>query len=312
MNSAPPFSYNYSNIYTNCNHSQSTMDTQSMCSSEISDGLSNDTFEITRRARQDRLTEGRLDRAARYNNVEPMMMDPIIDPSRHHCTASTGGRRVNFGASKIINEGGYEYITQEEMITRWWSQEDLEDIKRDAKIMSLKLRKLAKERGCYVETAHKKTSLMLTNDFQELVKMSASSPDQDLRHWTARSDGRRGLERFACRDYGNVRKDDVLGTRAAVFEEQERQRKTMVSSPELIAKVSKAKSRRSRTFSLFMGEADAQSRTPMRTKSKRTKRDISQHSSSTPVSKQQRHVASSSGAPRNFSSHDAPLLTSSA
>jgi hypothetical protein len=93
------------------------------------------------------------------------------------------------------------------------------------------------------------------------LQLSASSPDEDLRHWCARSDGHRGLERFACRQYGSRRKDYVMNTRTAFFQEQERLRATGVPAmdvPEAVAKVSREKSRRARTFSLFMGEADAQ------------------------------------------------------
>ena len=284
------------------------MDTNSLCSSDFTasdmSGMSNDTFEITRRGRQDAMMDSRLGGySSRYGRPDLS----LPDPRRWSSGSSMGGRRVSFAGQKIINEGAYEVITEEEMEIRWWSQEDLDNIKKAAKEMSLKLRKLAKEKGCYVETAHKKTSLMLTNSFQELVKMSASSPDQDLRHWCVRSDGRRGLERFACREYGNTRKDDVISTRMAVFAEQDRQRKNNTYVPENIAKVSKAHSRRSRTFSLFMGEADAQS-TRSVTRTSSTKRVKGSHSSHQPKQKQQRRVQSTS---RGFAV-EAPVLTSSA
>lgn len=309
---------------TNTRSTMDTFDTSSLYSSDLS-GMSNDTFEITRRGRQDRVEEGRLDRISPrgYNgHHNDMNCDPrwSSGSANHHhyrdsssnSSNSSNRRRVSFGGQKIINEGAYEFISFEEMQIRWWSQEDLENIKRNAKEMSLKLRKLAKEKGCYVETAHKKTSLMLTNSFQELVKMSASSPDQDLRHWCARSDGRRGLERFASKEYGNTRKTDVIGTRNAIFHEQEKQRKRGIYSPENIAKVSKANSRRSRTFSLFMGEADAQTvprSAPTRTSSKRAKAPShSPRESGQQPKQKQRRVPTP---PRAFEV-EAPVLTSSA
>lgn len=172
-------------------------------------------------------------------------------------TSGTCPRRVAFAGAKVINEGEPESISEEEMAVRWWTQDGLDQIKQAAKEMSLHLRRISKEKGCYVETAHKKTSLMLANNFKELVKLSASSPDQDLRHWCARNDGRRGLERFACKEYCNSRKDDVIGARNMVFQEQKRQRTERVYKPDIIAKVSKEKTRRARTFALFLGEADA-------------------------------------------------------
>ncbi|CAB9515740.1 expressed unknown protein [Seminavis robusta] len=171
-------------------------------------------------------------------------------------------QKVSFdGPPCVINEStlAEECITHEDQVSRWWSQEDLDLIKQGAKKIITPLRKQAKEHGCFIETAHKKISLMLTNNFQELVKLGAASPDQDLRHWCARSDGRRGLERFACQEYGSMRQDDVAYTRKSVLEEQRRQRGGFAKvSPEAIANVSKTRSRRARTFSLFMGEADAQ------------------------------------------------------
>lgn len=312
---------NPADCYSTMDSSSNTMETASLYSSDLS-GMSNDTFEITRRGRQDVLTmDGRLPVDRRYQRRGATDFS-FPAPTDSRWSNATSKRRVSFAGTKVINEGADEVITEEEMQIRWWSQDDLEMIKKCAKEMSLKLRKLAKERGCYVETAHKKTSLMLTNSFQELVKMTPSSPDQDLRHWCARSDGRRGLERFACRDFGNSRKEDVLGTRKAVFDEQDRQRRKQTYNPDNIAKVCKAHSRRSRTFSLFMGEADAQSANDLssaastssrsrtsvqRTSSKRVQASRSP-SRQQPKQKQQRRVA---GTSRGFPV-EAPVLTSSA
>lgn len=233
------------------------MDLASLYSSDVSEALSNDTFAITRRGRQDMLAESRI-----VSRLDPLRSKPALEmtflPSSSCISAPCSRRQVGFSGSKIINEGEAEAMSYDEMEARWWTQDDLEDIKQAAKALSLQLRRNAKDKGCYVESAHKKTSLMLANNFKELVKLSTSSPDQDLRHWCARNDGRRGLERFASKEYGRSRKDDVIYTRNTVFEEQSRQRENKNFDAELIAKVSKEKSRRARTFALFMGEADAQ------------------------------------------------------
>ena len=253
------------------------MDQASVCSNDLSDGLSNDTFEIRRRRRQDTVTiDARLlsenpivslqgDVALPHlptSSAAPAVLLSSTRFSRGAPGIRTKPRRnVNFGGSSVINDCQRVLVDADETHIRWWTQEDLEQIKQAAKEMSLRLRRQAQERGCVVETAHKKTTLMLTNNFQELVKLSPSSPDQDLLHWCARSDGRRGLERFASREYGAKRKDDVLNTRTAVFQEQDRLRAIGTNAavePEALAKVSREKSRRARTFSLFMGEADAQ------------------------------------------------------
>ncbi|CAB9522831.1 expressed unknown protein [Seminavis robusta] len=273
----------------------SAMDQASICSSDLShfsDGISNDTFDMVARGRQDMIMDDKLE-SSLLSMQSPRCASAfvchnssaVIGSAPLPCLVNDDGapalkkRKVSFdGPPCVINESTLadESITQEDQVSRWWSQEDLDLIKQSAKEMSIRLRRQAKERGCFIETAHKKTSLMLTNNFRELVKLSPATPDQDLRHWCARSDGRRGLERFASREYGNMRKDDVADTRNSVLEEQKRQRCGFAKvSPEAIAKVSKLKSRRSRTFSLFMGEADAQAATarqvPSRNSSKRCK-----------------------------------------
>ena len=236
-------------------------------------------------------------------------------------------RRVNFGGSTIINQGSEETICDSEIQQRWWTPDDLDEIKRRAKEMSIRLRQQAKEKGCYIGMAHKKTSLMLTNNFPELVKLSPSSPDQDLRHWCARSDGRRGLERFASREYGICRKDDVLDARDAVFQEQERQRSSSEPSskvpldPEAMAKVSKEKSRRSRTFSLFMGEADAQAAARMVAQEERceqqkqpssSKRSKAAHTAAACSPKPQKQQRHSSSRRTDFEVDTTPLVQSPA
>jgi len=305
--------------------------------------ISNDTLDIAGRGRQDMMITSRLTfdaptrgplysdayseetaattlvgvNAYQYINKTPFQMES----SAHAPGLSLPPlkqRRVYFAAGhKVINEGPEESISEEEMQVRWWTQDDLDDIKQAAKEMSIRLRRQAKERGCYVEMAHKKTSLMLCNNFQELVKLTPSAPDQDLRHWCARSDGRRGLERFASKEYGNLRKDDVIQTREAVLQEQERQRQETVFCPEQMAKVSKEKSRRARTFSLFMGEADAQAAARENSSSaaatKRARVGNSSTSPQQPPQQQQRitqrnQMPAESAQSRDFASVETPML----
>lgn len=251
--------------------------------------LSNDSVEITQRARQDLIENSRLvcpRLASPYNGGHSEMVfsstklstdSDKVSPSRFksvpkslpfdHSMPSmtkiaqppTKKSRVDFGTSKVINEGPKEIISEEEAVQRWWMADDLEVIKQRAKDTSIRLRQQATERGgCFVELAHKKTTLMLANNFPELIKLPPSSPDQDLKKWCARSDGRRGLERFASRNYGIARRDDVTEAREAVIWEQRRQQQEGKINRETLAQVSKGKSRRARTFALFMGEADAQ------------------------------------------------------
>ena len=222
------------------------------------DQLTNDSYELTRRARQDLIRDSRLvcprlvsPFSGRSEMVFPVAPStsasgPISPPATKSfpslpalaSSSSFKKRRVLFGGRKVINEGPEESISDGEVQRRWWTQNDLDEIKRRAKDLSIRLRQQAKQKGCYIELAHKKTSLMLTNNFPELVKLSPSSPDQDLKHWCARSDGRRGLERFASREYGLCRKDDVLDARDAVLQEQERQRQKKVYSVDSLANVS--------------------------------------------------------------------------
>lgn len=181
-------------------------------------------------------------------------------------------KRVRFSAknSSVINPGA-EYYTDEDIQIKWWAPDELMSIKKRAKHMSALLRKDSKVHDCFLTMAHRKTTLMLASDFKGLVKLSPSTPDQDLQQWCSHEDGRRGLERFTSRDYCCFRRRDVTNSRLAVLEEQARQAENSFSDVEAVAKSSRAISRRARTFALFFGEADAieaRSNPPPRKRSK--------------------------------------------
>jgi len=137
---------------------------------------------------------------------------------------------------------------------RWWTAEELDGVRQDARKQSQRLRQSSSEALCM---AHRKTTLILSGDFGNLVKLPPTSPDQDLQEWCAFNDGRRGLERFCSKVYHSFRRKDVQATRAAVLKEQECQRTARDMDPEALAQVSRDASRRARNFALFFGGADA-------------------------------------------------------
>jgi hypothetical protein len=166
-------------------------------------------------------------------------------------------RRVRFDrVKKTINpEAGY--YTDEDVRIKWWGFDELDDIKQRAKETSIVLRKSLAGRESSLTMAHRKTSLILASDFKALIRLSPSTPDKDLQVWCAFEDGRRGLERFASKDYSCLRRQDIINTREGVIGEQQRQKDAMQYDPEVIARVARESSRRARTFALFFGEADA-------------------------------------------------------
>lgn len=189
---------------------------------------------------------------------------PAIAPA---VNAITKRKRVRFNREKRIMNPGKEYYTDEEVATKFWTSDELYDIKLNAKRMSTVLRRQesASAHGdvtvdsCRVTMAHRKTTLMLAGDFRSLMKLSPTSPDQDLQQWCSYDDGRRGLERFSSRDYSCLRKRDILNTRKAVLTEQAMQREMGggMRDEEAIARLSRECSRRERTFSVYLAEADA-------------------------------------------------------
>lgn len=149
-------------------------------------------------------------------------------------------------------------LSEEEIEACWWKKKELETIKRVAKELSRGVRRTDGRDGCSsLKMAHKKTRLILNNDFPQLVKLPPTRPDQDLQQWCAHDDGRRGLERFASTDYGSCYLTDVTNNREIVFAEQAKQFQNLTYDPVRIAKASRKVTRRARSFAQFMGEADA-------------------------------------------------------
>jgi hypothetical protein len=184
-------------------------------------------------------------------------------------------RRVRFDRDKEMMNPEAGYYTDEDIRIRWWGFDELGDIKQRAKETSIVLRKVASAgNDCSLTMAHRKTSLILASDFKALIRLSPSTPDKDLQEWCSFDDGRRGLERFASKDYSCLRRQDINNTRESVLDEQQRQKEIMTYDPEVLARVAREASRRARTFALFFGEADAfreptfERRAPSRKRSK--------------------------------------------
>jgi len=167
-------------------------------------------------------------------------------------------RRVRFNREKHCLSPVDPYYTDEDVEAKWWTSDELHGIKADAKHMSSELRRSRGPReGCEVTMAHRKTSLMLAGDFKSLMRLTPTSPDQDLQEWCSYDDGRRGLERFSSRDYSCFRKRDIVNTRTSVLDEQAMQAQSGIRDEEAIARISREASRRERTLAVFLGEADA-------------------------------------------------------
>lgn len=177
--------------------------------------------------------------------------DACIDFSRRK-------RRIRFDLSTSTINPDPEYYSEEEMTQKWFTALELRSFKVRAKELSNALRKSNKSQDQRTITiAHRKTTLMLKSDFKALTKLSLSTPDLDITRWCLFSDGRRGLERFASRDYAAIRQSDVRATRDAVLAEHARQILSDSYDDEAVAKAAREVSRRARTFSRFFGAADA-------------------------------------------------------
>ncbi len=149
------------------------------------------------------------------------------------------------------------YYTDEDIATKWWGEKTLLEVRQRARELSTSLRQSSGSHDCDLTMAHRKITLILKRDFNSLLKLTRTSPDQDLSSWCSHDDGRRGLERFTSKVYASFRKRDVAGTVAAVLEEQQRQSLSHVNDPELIAQASRTVSQRSRSLANFFGAADA-------------------------------------------------------
>jgi hypothetical protein len=186
--------------------------------------------------------------------------DSVEDPLNCQLNRLTvsSKRRVRFSHTqdRILNPQA-EYYTDEDIAIKWWSMGDLSEIRERARSQSALLRQHAKKTDCDLTMAHRKTTLILSGDFQSLIKLTPLSPDQDLANWCSHEDGRRGLERFSSKVYHAFRRKDVVETRKAVIEEQDRQRSQQIYDPESLAQASTKISRRARNFALFFGGADA-------------------------------------------------------
>jgi hypothetical protein len=150
-----------------------------------------------------------------------------------------------------------EYYDDSDVEIKWFVPQELQQIRHGAKVQSTELRRSDQNQDCYLCLAHRKTSLMLKSDFKNLIKLTPSTPDQDLTKWCAHDDGRRGLERFASRDYNVLRRNDITNTRSSVLNEQYIQREQGAACQEKIAKAAREASRRARTFARFIAVADA-------------------------------------------------------
>ena len=152
----------------------------------------------------------------------------------------------------------------------WLSQNEVAALQRNARDFSCELREggIDNDSDKSLIMAHQKTTLMLKNDLAKLVQLPRTTPVHDLAAgWCGKDDGRRGLERYASKKFATSRRWDLINYKMAVLLEQNRQRmaaaakeggkKEMLLDDKLIASIARKSSRRSRTFALFTGEADA-------------------------------------------------------
>jgi hypothetical protein len=165
-------------------------------------------------------------------------------------------RRVRFDTEERVINPIQEFYTDDDVRVRWYGMEELCQIKQHAKEQSNMVRKRSKDRDCLVAVAHRKTTLLLRSDFRAIVKLSPTTPDQDLARWCSYNDGRRGLERFSSRDYCAFRRSDIMNARTAVIEEQTRQRGQNSVDQEAIAQRAREASKRARTFAQVLATAD--------------------------------------------------------
>lgn len=185
-------------------------------------------------------------------------------PLRSHLTQETSckpprTRRVRFGKPTVIHQDpGYSCYDTDDA-TKWWTADDLQKIRQEAKRISGDLRGKgsANPSSCFLTMAHRKTTLMLASDFKNLMRLPRSTPDQDLHQWCSWGDGRRGLERFSSQAFWCFRRKDITSYRGGIVEEYAKQRQAGYHDAEVIGKLAREASRRPRTFALFMGEADA-------------------------------------------------------
>jgi len=189
-------------------------------------------------------------------HFQPLKMEleaAFLEPIAFQAPEVPAGRTtIRFQVETVTINPEPEYYSDEDVSTKWYSNEDLTMIKFLAKELSNELRRSTCPQDATLTIAHRKTSLMLKSDFKALVKLSPSTPDQDLTDWCSYTDGRRGLERFASRDYSIMRRNDIANTRQAVLEGVR-----TIQDAETIAHAAREASRRARTFARFFAAADA-------------------------------------------------------
>lgn len=171
-------------------------------------------------------------------------------------TVSAQRKRVVFNNKiRIVENPGF--LTSNEIERVWWSGDELQSIKKRAKQMCCRLRKRLEPEVCPVSDAYQKTKMVLNSDTKHPALCLANGLGGDLYQWCTSMDGRRGLERFASREFAALRRKDVIDTRSAVMQEQKQQAQAGERNAEAIANVAKLSSKTARVFAAFMGDADA-------------------------------------------------------
>jgi hypothetical protein len=186
----------------------------------------------------------------KYDRIADALKRDISDDKVSRCPEV----RFQTDQKSIINPL-LESFDEEEVESRWYSSKDLLQYRRNSKFVASALRKDAKQVG-NVCLAHLKTALVVAAEFQQLVKLSRSSPDEDQLCWCFHNDGRRGLERLPSKEYAGRRRGDIHSVIKAVKDEQLRQREKNIQDPTSIAFASRNLTRRSRSFAAYMGGAD--------------------------------------------------------
>jgi hypothetical protein len=147
-------------------------------------------------------------------------------------------------------------LCEETILALWWSNAELSFMRKSAGDLSMLIRKVSKDGRCAVSTAYHKTKLMLQSDLETLVQLTPTTPERDLLRWCRKEDARRGLERWASKEYACERRQCIIDHVKAVVADQTGERDSGEVA-ESLAKVAREHSRLSRTFALYFGEADA-------------------------------------------------------
>jgi len=154
-------------------------------------------------------------------------------------------------------------LTLEDISQIWWNREELASFKVSSKNFSRELRKggdgtSQKDTTYPLVMAQKKTLLMMNSDFKNLLKLPLKRPDEELQSWCVSNDGRRGLERFICKENAIRQRNGIIRIRRSVFAMQQKLRNENLSwNVEKLAESSRVISRRTRTLAHYMGSADA-------------------------------------------------------